>query len=284
MSFPIIDSHIHIWDLDRVEYAWLKGNTSILARSYSIDEVEPLTEAAGVSYGVLVQAANNFGDTDLMLEVAEARPWLKGVVGWVPLMDPQGTSEALDKYLKNPYFRGVRHLIHDEADPKWLLQDKVLESLKMLADRHVPYDVVGVLPEHIKTVIEVSDKIPHLAMVFDHLNQPPIKTGKYKEWADLMKVVAQNPLIYAKISGLGLTADTPNWDAETLKPAIALALETFMPNHCFLGGDWPVALLAGEYVKTWEAYQSVLSSLLSGQDLNGVYQLNAADFYQLILH
>src|SRR5690349_19962525 len=152
MAQRIVDTHVHIWNFEKAEYSWLKGNTSILNRNYHIEELEQERKSAAVTDGVLVQAANNFEDTDWMLEVAANTDWIRGVVGWLPFMSPQETAKALgEKYYNQKYFKGVRHLIHDEPDAKWLLQKEVLESLQILSDYHLPYDVVGIVPVHIET-------------------------------------------------------------------------------------------------------------------------------------
>ena len=90
---------------------------------------------AGVTHTVLVQSANSYADTEYMFEMAATYPWISGVVGWVPLLFPDVAGRAIERFKKNPLFRGVRHLIHNEADPKWLLQDEVIEGLKLLAAR-----------------------------------------------------------------------------------------------------------------------------------------------------
>src|SRR5690242_16685294 len=170
MNGRLIDTHLHIWNLERAQYEWLKNDSSILNRSYHLAELEGERMKAGVSEAILVQAANNLEDTDWLLETARQTPWISGVVGWLALTEPKQTDKLLkEKFIYGPYFRGVRHLIHDEKDPRWLLQDKVIDSLNMLAACELPYDVVGVLPEHIETALEVASKVPGLRLVFDHL-------------------------------------------------------------------------------------------------------------------
>ena len=283
MQTRIIDTHIHIWDFEKAEYSWLKGNTSILNRSYEIEELSPQRQAAGVTGGVLVQAANNLEDTNYMLNVAEGTDWIKGVVGWLPLMDPDETERLLDaQYGSHPYFKGVRHLIHDEPDPKWLLQHEVLESLGLLSYYNIPFDVVGVLPEHIATVIEVAEQIPELRMVFDHLNQPPISSRqKFGKWGELMKEAARKKNFCAKISGLGTCSKDTNWKVQDIQPYIEFVFEQFGTDRCFCGGDWPVALLAGSYVSTWENYRHVIEKLVSDSEQDKVYYENAVGFYRL---
>jgi L-fuconolactonase len=284
MSQRIIDTHIHQWNLAKVEYEWLKGDTSILNKSYSIEQLSPQIGKAHVTEGILVQAANNFADTDIMLETADSTDWIRGVVGWLPLMDPDATEKALtEKYLKNEYFKGCRHLIHNEPNAEWLLQDNVMESLRRLAAYNIPYDIVGIKNEHLKTAITIAQKIPELKMVFDHLNQPPIASKEsFGVWGELMQVASQHKNLYAKISGLGTTAGNGmDWTKDDLKPYIMFVLEHFGTSHCFCGGDWPVALLAGPYEKAWLDYQEIFAEELSMEDQEKVLCANAVSFYNL---
>ena len=284
MSSRLIDTHIHIWNFERAEYAWLKNNSSILNRSYHIGELEAERKKAAVTDGLLVQAANNYEDTDWMLEIAGSTGWISGVVGWVPLMEPKETEKALTgKYLSNSYFKGVRHLIHDEVDPKWLLQENVIASLKILSALNLPYDVVGVSPAHIETALELANRVPALRMVFDHLNQPPIATMQnFSAWSDLMSEAARHPQFFVKISGLGTASKNfSGWTEEDIKPSIHFVIEHFGEERCFCGGDWPVSLLAGSYTSTWNAYKKVLTELLDEKGREKLFYKNALAFYKL---
>lgn len=284
MPQQIIDTHIHEWNLEKAEYEWLKDDSSILNRNYSIEQLTPDIGKANVTEGILVQAANNFEDTDSMLETAANTGWIKGVVGWLPLMDPEATEKALtQKYLNDQYFKGCRHLIHNETNAEWLLQDNVIESLKSLASHHIPYDIVGVSNDHLKTAIKLAEILPGLKMVFDHLNQPPIASKeRFGQWGELMKAVSQHKNFYAKISGLGTTAGNGNnWVKEDLKPYVMYVLEQFGTDHCFCGGDWPVALLAGPYEKAWLAYQQIFKEEVSAGEQEQLLYTNAQSFYNL---
>jgi L-fuconolactonase len=174
----------------------------------------------------------------------------------------------------------VRHLIHNEADSNWLLQDTVTESLGILADHGLSYDVVGVIPAHIRAALKVAEKVPELRMVFDHLNQPPIGKEGWGEWGELMKEAAGHENFYVKISGLGTASGNfESWKAADLEPAINFVLQHFGADRCFCGGDWPVSLLAGSYEKVWKAYRDILKGLPGREKL--LYK-NAQHFYGLI--
>jgi L-fuconolactonase len=284
MVAGIIDTHIHVWNFEHASYDWLKHDTSILHRSYDIAELEHDRVEAGITGGMLIQAANNFEDTDWMLEVANKTGWISGVVGWLPLTDPVAMEKVLkEKYLANKYFKGIRHLIHDEPDPKWLLQENVIKSLQILADHHLSYDFVGITTEHIQTALTVSQRVPELKMIFDHLNRPPEASKKeFDEWKRLMKKAAKHKNFFAKISGLGkLPTDLEKWNSDYIKPHISFALEAFGEDRCMCGGNWPVSLLKENYVTIWQTYKSIINSLLNDEGKEKLFYKNALQFYNL---
>jgi len=284
MSIPIIDTHVHIWDLIKVHYSWLQGDDSILARNYLPAELYPQLSKVHVTSAVLVQAANNLEDTELMLSAASQNDWIKGVVGWVPLQDPSKTQALIENWkATNTYLKGIRHLIHNEANENWLLQDSVIESLKILAHHHITYDIVGVKEAHLKAAITIAEKIPTLHLVLDHLNNPPMTNqSEMDRWRTNIKVAAQLKNIHAKISGLAMaTGQFETWTSADIQTSIEYALEQFGTDRCFCGGDWPVSLLAGGYVKTIQAYREIIENFLTIIDQEKVFNKNAALFYKL---
>ncbi len=276
MPIPIIDTHQHLWDLSKVAYDWLVPEYGPLYRTYLATELEPQMAEAGVTATVMVQSANSYADTVYMLDQADAYDWMIGVVGWVPLLDPAETAKALARFTQNPYFKGVRHLIHEEANPHWLLQDPIYESLQLIADAGLTFDVVAVKHEHLECVHALGERVPDLRMVIDHLAQPPYQAGKPGQWGEDMKLAAKNPNVYAKISGLGTASgDFENWTADFIKDMVDWTIDVFGVERCMCGGDWPVSVLAGGYVKAWSAYKEILSGRpLAEQEriLNGTAQ------------
>ncbi|MGC4232703.1 MAG: amidohydrolase family protein [Niabella sp.] len=280
----IIDAHVHIWDLARSGYEWLKNADGLLQQTYSLEQLEASRVAAGVDAGLLVQADNTLEDTALMIEAANSHDWIKGVVGWLPLTSSSKTEQLLQSvFSTEKYFKGVRHLIHDEADDEWLLQPEVIKSLKLVAAHHLPFDVVGVKVSHIKTALRVAELVPDLKMVFDHLNQPPVKSGdRFGEWGQYMKLAAQHKNFYVKISGLGITAGKEKFSAAVIKPYIDFILTGFGAPRCFCGGDWPVSLLASGYVEAWDVYKQVIKELVGDEyQRRLIFSENAISFYNL---
>ncbi len=105
------------------------GDYGPIHRDFGPDDLRPLLDAAGIERTITVQADNTFAETDAMLAHADRAPWIAAVTGWVPLLDPAACERSLARYCAHPAFRGVRHLVHDEPDPDWLLRESVQESL-----------------------------------------------------------------------------------------------------------------------------------------------------------
>jgi L-fuconolactonase len=282
----IVDSHQHFWDLEQVEYPWLVPDYGPIYRTFTPAELAPQLTAAGVERTVLVQAANSYEDTDSMLAHAAEHDWIGAVVGWVPLEDPGEAARVLDsRYLADPWFRGIRHLNHEEADPDWLIRPAVIDGLKVLQERGLVYEVVAIHPLHLGHVPTLADACPDLAIVIDHLAKPPIASGDYGAWKSDMQAAAQRPNVYAKVSGLNTAvapADWETWDTGDLLESVAFAVEVFGPNRLSFGSDWPVAILAGDYAKVWDKTNTVLDNLgVSGADRAAILGDTAASLYSI---
>lgn len=246
-----IDAHQHFWSLGEVDYPWLTPQDyAPIHRDFEPDDLEPLLRTTGIKHTITVQAANSFADTDAMLARADRYPWIAAVTGWVPLLDPRETDRALERYTEHPAFRGVRHLVHDEPDPDWLLRSTVRESLGLLAEHGIVFEIPAVFPRHLGHIPRLADDVPALKIVIDHLAKPPIASGELEPWATQLATAAERPGVYAKVSGLNTVAPV-DWSADDLRPFVEVAVDAFGPDRLIFGSDWPVCLMAGDYARVW---------------------------------
>jgi L-fuconolactonase len=274
-----VDTHQHYWNLSEVEYSWLIPAYGPIYDTFEPHDLGPLLKAAGIDKTVLVQSANSYEDTASMLVHSDYNDFIGAVIGWVDLLNPDETNRRIEQYKKHPKFRGMRHLIHEEKNPDWVVQEVVIESLKVLASHNMIFEVVAVFPNHLKHVPTLSARVPTLKMAIDHLAKPPIKDKQMSPWSDQMKAAAENPNVYAKISGLN-TAAAPDWTAADLKPYIDFAAECFSPNRLMFGSDWPVCLLAGDFNKVWVETNKALVGYTDA-DKDAMLGDSAARFYNL---
>ena len=260
-----IDTHQHFWNLNKVEYPWLTPSAGVIYRTFAPAELAPQLKAAGIDKTVLVQSANNTEDTISMLTQSEDYDWIGAVVGWVPLLQPDRTRVYLRRYSGHPKFRGMRHLIHNEADPDWIIQDRVIEGLKVLAEFNMVFELVAVYPNHLKHAPLLCERLPNLTIVIDHLAKPPIKDKQMGDWAAQMAAAANFPNVYAKVSGLNTAADYATWSAADLKPYIDFVIEKFGADRLMFGSDWPVCTLAGDYARVWAETNTALAGRSQGE-------------------
>ena len=277
---PLIDSHLHMWDLDACEYAWITPAVGVLNRTFSIDEVDAERQAAGVTGAVLVQAANSRCDTDLMLAAMASHPWVRGVVGWVDLLAGAAVEDDAAALAADGRVVGIRHLIHDEPDPDWVVRPAVIEGLRAVARAGLAFDVVAVAPRHLEHVPTLAAAIPDLVLIIDHLAKPPIASGDLATWQAAMAAAAAHPNVYAKVSGLDTAAGSPDWTPDDLRPAFEHALAVFGADRLMYGGDWPVTLFGGGYTRQHAAFEA-LTAGLSPAERSAIRARTAARAYRL---
>ena len=137
-------------------------------------DLAPELAAAAVAGTVLVQSACSDEDTDFVLALAAEHDWIAAVVAWVDLERPEG---RLDDLLATGKVGGIRHLIHDEADPHWILRPAVLDGLALIEERGLVLELPAVWPRHLGDVPTLSERFPSLRIVIDHLGKPHSTVG-----------------------------------------------------------------------------------------------------------
>ena len=208
-------------------------------RAFEPADLEPLLAPADVTRTVLVQSAASDDDTDYMFELTADVDWVGAVVAWVRLDDAETTRGRLRALGAQPKLRGVRHLIHQEPDPHWILRPEVQPGLEAVEEAGLVLDLPVEFPNHLEDVPELARRHPRLVLVIDHLGKPPAGAGDFRAWRKQLAAAAEHPNVFAKVSGLDTGVD--------LTLAIEAAVSTFGADRLMAGSDWPVSLLTGGY-------------------------------------
>jgi L-fucono-1,5-lactonase len=175
----------------------------------------------------------------------------------------------------------VRHQVHDEPDPDWLLRDQVLEGLAAVADAGLVYDLL-VRERELPAARVVAERLPELTLVVDHLAKPRIREGAMEPWTGGLAALARHPNVACKVSGLVTEADWTAWTPAQLVPYVAHAAEVFGPERLLFGSDWPVCLLAAGYAEVVAAATEALGRAgLGPAEREAVLGANARRLYRL---
>ena len=274
-----IDAHQHYWDPDKLHYFWMPPEPGLLRRKYLPEHLEPIYERNAIDGSIVVQAAQVPAEAQWLLDLAGRHASILGVVAWLDLTDPL-IGHTLDHLQQHPKFKGVRHLIQDEDDPRWGLRPDVINGLKELARRDVQYEVVVRLP-HLPHVEEMLNKVPDLRAILDHIGKPRIADGTFDGWAEHMERLAKLPQLSVKLSGLVTEAKPYAWKMEDLRPYAQAVYQWWGPDRVLFGSDWPVCLTAAH---SWKEVLAALTQALGPLPKDGHAKLmgeNAERYYKL---
>lgn len=264
---PRIDAHQHFWTLSRGDYRWLTPELKPLHRDFGPRDLKPLIAAAEVDATVLVQAADSDAETDFLLSIARETDFVAGVVGWVDLED-SGARRRLAELARQGKFVGVRPMLQDLPDERWVLRPAVVDALRVAAELELRFDALA-RPQHLPALCELSSRLPALRIVVDHAAKPPLGLGARwtgrDEWRARLGELSENPATCCKLSGL-VTEAGADWRVSMLEESCAFLRETFGAARLMWGSDWPVVEMiatyaswraaAGELTRTWSAAES----------------------------
>ncbi|HAM72146.1 MAG TPA: amidohydrolase [Verrucomicrobiales bacterium] len=276
-----LDAHQHFWNLAQFPHPWITPELPALRRDFGPADLKPHLERHSLDGSILVQTFSSLEESRFFLSLATQHPWIRGVVAWVDLTDPD-VGETVEALQEHPKFVGIRHVVHDEPDPLWLNRHEVMAGLATLELHRVPYDLL-LRPQHLPAAIEVARHYPGLPLVVDHIAKPRIAQEGWGEWAEGIRSLARFPNVWCKLSGMITEAARGGWKPEDLKPYVRHVLEVFGPERLMYGSDWPVCLLAGSYDQVVEALEANLKDL-STQDRERIWGESAAAFYGIRPH
>ncbi|MEC0124899.1 amidohydrolase family protein [Paenibacillus pabuli] len=273
-----LDAHQHFWNYNVHEYGWIGEPMNVIRRSFLPEDLEPLLTNSGVSGCMAVQARQTVEETEWLLHLAEQHEFIKGVVGWVDLCSAD-VSHQLEKYASSPWLKGVRHVVQDEPDEKFVLRDDFQRGIALLQQYNLAYDLL-VSKEQLPHAIELVKKFPEQRFVLDHLGKPDIKASKVSPWKEAIYALSEQPNVYCKWSGMITEADWENWKQEDFTPYLDTALEAFGPDRVMFGSDWPVCTVAGTYAQTLEIITKHMKSF-SEAEQQMIFGGTCAAFYQV---
>jgi L-fuconolactonase len=274
-----IDAHQHYWKIERGDYDWMSAPAvASIRRDFLPRDLAPALEKHRIDRTVVVQAAATVAETDFLLDLAAEHESIAGVVGWLDIEAPDFES-ALARYERRAWFLGIRPMLQDLPDDRFLVRPRVLENLGLLARSGRRLDLL-VLPRHLPVVIEALERLPDIHAVVDHAAKPDLRTGTLDDWRSGIARVAQHPNLVCKLSGL-VTEAPPGADAACIAPAVEHVLSVFGPNRLLFGSDWPVCTLAASYDRVVEVLSEVLGARLDSGFEQKLFGENAARFYGL---
>jgi L-fuconolactonase len=275
---PRIDAHQHFWRYQPAQYGWIDESMAALRRDFLPADAASEMAAIGFDGCVAVQARQTIEETRWLLALADAHPFIVGVVGWVDLQ-ARDAGRQLEEIARHPKLVGVRHIVQSEPDDRFMLRPSFCAGLALLESFGLAYDLL-VYSRQLPAAIELVDRFPAQRFVLDHLGKPDIRGGGFDAWERDVRALASRPHVWAKLSGLITESDWVSWTPADLRPYLDVAFDAFEPARLMIGSDWPVCTVAGSYGRA----MSVVIDYLDGHqpaERDGVLGRNAQRFWRL---
>ncbi|HEY3393208.1 MAG TPA: amidohydrolase family protein [Lacipirellulaceae bacterium] len=273
-----IDSHHHFWKYDPAKYDWIDESMMAIRRDFLPSDLKRELENSSFDGAVSVQAQQTLEETNWLLDLADEHDFLKGVVGWVPLADPN-VRGILDRLAEQLKLKGIRHIVQAEPDERFILRDDFNAGVRLLAEYGLAYDIL-IYERHLPQAIEFIDRHPKQVFVLDHLSKPRAKDQVAEPWRTNIRDLAQRENVFCKISGLVTEADWTSWSEAQLSVYLELVLDVFGPRRVMFGSDWPVCLVASSYEK-WYHVVCRFCEKLSRDEQARIFGGTAIEAYRL---
>jgi L-fuconolactonase len=281
-EFSIIDTHVHLYDVDALSYGWLK-NVPKINRTYRMKDfdaaVGPVAIEKLVFAEVAVDPGRNIDEAAFVQGMADADPRLAGMIAHAPVEKGAAVETDLEALAKFSTLRGIRRLLEIEVNQAIALEPDFLEGVRCVGRHGLSFDIC-VKHWGLIYAIELAKRCPDVSFVLDHIGKPGIKHGLTEPWWSGMRELARLPNVVCKISGVVTEDDHAAWDRNRIKPYIAHAIECFGFDRVMFGSDWTVCLLAIDY-PSWVA---MVDEVVAGESLENrrkLYVENAKRVYRL---
>lgn len=280
---PILDSHIHLFDPSRPDgIPWPNPSDSIYSPHLPPDYWR-ISERHGITAAIAVEASPWVADNHWLLDVVKADPQLSGFIG---NLDPATKEfrQELEWLVAEPKFLGLRYgnlwgrdLLLDQD------QSCFIDNLSALADSGRSLDTANPDERLLKGVLRLSEKLPHLRIIVDHLPNAAVPPGKLQSFANQIQALAERPNVFAKLSALPQKKqNTVILDAAFYRDRMALLWDAFGEDRCLFGSDWPNS----EFLANFEDTLSLVHACLADRSLiakQKFFYLNSARAYSISL-
>lgn len=277
---PILDCHLHLWDLARpAGLGWIKPDNQTLYRSFLPKDHEPVAKANGVQGVIVVQAGQSLPDNQWNLDITAHNPALyRGVVG--------NLSEVIGTPKFTPLFEALC------ADPRYVgyrlsgryqqeLTEAYYADLRLTArkGRAVDFLLGGY---RLDEVAEIARRVPELRILINHLGGVKLDGAPLApDWVARFRAVAQQPNVHCKVSALfGRWEKQPApRDLAAYTEVLDLAFACFGKDRLVYGSDWPVSETTADYaavLRLTRAYVEPKGRFVSAK----LFHHNAVAFYR----
>lgn len=238
---PVIDTHIHLYDPFRPGGTpWPNKENKVLYQTSLPARYRPIAEPLGIVGAIEVECSSWYEDNQWVLDIAAKDDIMVGTVGHL-VPGTEDFRRGLERFHKNRMFRGIRYGLGRQGGKEFDQPDFVAD-LKSLAEADLVLDTANPSVALLADVVRVSDRVPNLRVVIDHLPQmvPPADGAARVSYDASMKAFRDRPQIFVKVSEVLRRVDgTIPTDTAYYRPRLDEIVDVFGMDRVLYGSDWP---------------------------------------------
>ena len=199
VSIPIVDTHIHLFDTARPQgVPWPDKKDAVLYKPALPGRYRKVTEGLGIVGAIEIECSPWLEDNQWVLDVAAKDTIIVGTIGDLEPGHAEFRAQ-LERLARNPLFRGIRYgnLWGRDLGAE-LRKPEFIGGLKALAGAGLALDTANPTPALMADVARLTDRVPNLRVILDHLPELDPFTANIAK----MRELAQRPQVYVKVSGV----------------------------------------------------------------------------------
>jgi L-fuconolactonase len=279
---PIVDTHQHLWDLDRFRLLWLQGagklNRSFVMSDY-FEATEGLNVVKTVYMEVDVEPAQHVQEAEYVIDLCrrDDNPMAGAVIGGRPASPEFG--EYVRRFSASPYVKGVRQVLHGGTPPGYCLTPEFVRGIRQLGEAGLRFDIC-LRSAELADGAKLADACPDTRFILDHCGNANVQAEDRSQWERDLAEVAQRKNVVCKVSGIVASAKPDAWKPADLEPIVKHVLNEFGPDRVVFGGDWPVCTLASSY-RDWVGALRWIVRDMPVRDQRKLFHDNSVRFYEL---
>jgi len=282
---PVVDTHQHLWDLNRFRLPWVKEGDP-LSRSFLPEDYRRATEGLNVVKSVYMEVDvaddQQQAEADFIVELCKSgkTTTVAAVVSGRPGTD--GFARYATQFKGNKYVKGIRRVLHVPETPAGTCSKKeFVRDMRLLGELGLSFDLCVRAPE-LPDMDRLVGECPDTRFILDHCGNAKVEErGKERDqWRKDMETIARRKNIVGKVSGIVASAKPGHWGPDDLAPIVNHTLDVFGPDRVMFGGDWPVCTLAATYRQWLDALKTIVKSR-KAEEQNKLFHDNAVRFYGL---
>ena len=278
----IVDTHLHLWDPERLQYSWLDGTVQ-LNRRHEIGDYHASTAGLPISHMVFLQCDCDPAQRDLEIayvkEAAVIDARLQGIVPYAPIETGDAVRGELEALAEDSVIKGVRRILQGEGDRAFCLRPDFVRGVALLGELDLHFEIC-VNHRQLESAVELVRRCPGTRFILDHIGKPDIKGGVLSPWKEEIAALAALPNVWCKVSGMVTEANRDAWTTADLRPYANAIFESFGFDRIMYGSDWPVSTLASTY-RRWLETLEVLTAGCTEDEKDRLFRRNAFAFYRL---